>query len=135
MTTGPITSINTALMAFWSQFGVPVFLSGHVPQGTAYPYITIDIKTGAFGTTTTLTAFDWHKISPTTGLAAANTERANLMDQIAAAIPNQGTRIPITGGFIKLERNDSAFQEYYDDPEDDTVLGGRNAYLARYITI
>lgn len=132
MTTQEITGINTALMTFWSQFNIPVFLTGHVPERQTYPYITIDIKNGAFAETGILTAFDWHKIAPSSGFAAANQERANIMDLIAAAIPNQGVRIPITGGFIKLERNGSSFQEYYDDPEDQNVIGGRNAYQVRY---
>lgn len=129
-------ALHEALMEFWGGFGVPVFVAGHVPDGQAFPYITIEIVQGDAFSSTVLTAFNWHKYDPAAehvGLTMAS--RADLMDEIARAIPAQGTRLPVAGGFCVLSRNEADFQTYYDDPEDETVLGGRTSYEIRFYTL
>ena len=81
-------SVHIALMDFWEQFGLPVFLSGHVPEDQPFPYFTIEIGQADAFSDSVLTAFDWHKIpNPETSNANIMAERADLMDRIAAAIP------------------------------------------------
>lgn len=38
-----MTDVHQALHAFWSSFGVPAYLSGHVPDGASLPYITFEV--------------------------------------------------------------------------------------------
>lgn len=129
-----MTSFHQALTKFWSQFtvggdAVPAYLSGHVPDGSAFPYITFEVaRPDALGETV-LTAFDWHQA--VSGLNV-NAERTALLDQIAAAIPTEGVKLSFGAGFAILQRNMADFQSYYDDPEEDSVVGGRTSYIVRY---
>lgn len=127
--------VHVALMDFWESFGVPAFLSGHVPEGQPFPYITIlPVQGDAFGEMV-LTAFDWHRIgNPATSIGNVMAERADLMDKIAQAIPTQGKKIPLPAGFLILNRNPDDFQSYYDDPDDEATIGGRTSYIIRYYT-
>lgn len=128
-------NVHIALMDFWEQFSLPVFLSGHVPEDQPFPYFTIEIGQADAFSDSVLTAFDWHKIpNPETSNANIMRERAELMDRIAAAIPPQGVKIPLPDGYLVLSRNPADFQTYYDDPEDASVLGGRTSYEIRYYT-
>lgn len=127
---------HKALTAFWGSFNVPAFISGHVPENQPFPYITFEVAQGdAFGETV-LTAFNWHKIeNPEISNANIMAERADLMDAIAQKIPPQGVKIPLDAGFLILSRNSADFQNYYDDPEDESVLGGRTSYEIRFLTV
>lgn len=127
-----MSEVHAALFAFWSGFGVPAYIQGHVPDDAALPYITFEPLTAdAFGQSV-LTAFDWHKA---TNGDSANAERAELMDDIADAIPTKGKLIPLAHGFVAIRRNDGGdFQSPYDDPEDKSVLGGRTSYILHYYT-
>ena len=88
-----ITEVHKTLMGFWSAFGAPAYISGHVPQDAAFPFITFTPEAGeAFGTSY-MTAFTWHRITPEKGVGAAMEERSKLLDRIAAAIPDGGTTI------------------------------------------
>lgn len=128
-------SVHIALMDFWEQFGLPVFLSGHVPEDQPFPYFTIEIGQSDAFSDSVLTAFDWHKIpNPEESNANIMAERADLMDRIAAAIPPQGVKIPLPAGLLILFRNSADFQTYYDDPEDESVIGGRTSYEIRFLT-
>lgn len=129
-----MTSYHQALTAFWSKFtsggnAVTAYLSGHVPDNAPFPYITFDVaKPDAMGAIP-LTAFNWHQAESGKNV---NAERAALLDQIASAIPVEGVKLLCGDGFIILERNTADFQSYYDDPEDDSVIGGRTSYIARF---
>ena len=125
--------LNKALQSFWSSFHngldtVPAFLSGHVPRGQAYPYITFDVTQAEPIGSTILTAYNWHKLNDMTGIGPANLERADLLDQIAAAIPPEGKVLPAGNGYLAIYRNAADFQTYYDDPQDEKVIGGRTSY-------
>lgn len=129
-----MTSYHQALTKFWSQFtsgdkSVPAYLSGHVPDGAPFPYITFDVAIPDALGAIPLTAFNWHQAASGVNV---NAERAALLDQIAAAIPVEGVKLPCGDGFIILERNTANFQSYYDDPEDDSVIGGRTSYIVRF---
>lgn len=62
-----ISEVHNALFDFWSQFGLPVYLTGNVPVNqngeimTEYPYITIGVDNSAAMEMGVLTAFVWHK--------------------------------------------------------------------------
>lgn len=120
-----IGEVNKALNAFWNSFGVPAYLTGHVPDDAQFPFITFDAASSDAFSTAILTAFDWHKA--VSGDNKIN-ERAELMDDIAEAIPPQGRRIALTHGYIILYRNSADFQTYYDDQTDKSVIGGRTSY-------
>ena len=140
--------VQRALHAFWSGFRaadgtrLPAYLTGHVPTKINEddktvpidpPYITYEVAVGAFGTSSFLTAISWHRQAMDG--SNINLERAQLMDQIAKAIPEAGRRLPLQhGGFLMLYRGDSAWQSTYDDPEDPAVIGGRIAYRVVYYT-
>lgn len=126
-------AFQTALTAFWKGFsydGEPVkaFLSGHVPSGTAFPYITYDVSKGDAFSGNVLTAFVWCKSTD------ANVQRAEILDLIADAIPHGGRKLAFDGGYAVLYRNAADFQSLYDDPEDVSVLGGRTSCEVRYYT-
>ena len=124
-----ITEAHTALMAFYSSFGVPAFVRGNVPDGQPLPYITFDVSIGDTFGEGMLTAFNWHRWAEETGIGVAMAERAELMDKIAEAVhPMGGIKVPCKSGFLMLYRKDADFQTYYDDPTDKHIIGGRTAF-------
>lgn len=129
-----ISAVHRALYKFWSELDpdVPAYLSGHVPDGTPFPYLTFDVSAEDTFNSTYLTVFDWHK-QKADG-TNINAERATLMDKIADAIPYCGVvlELPSDTGYVLLTRNESGFQSYYDDPEDATVIGGRTSYRVNF---
>lgn len=127
-------AFQAALTAFWKGFtyaGEPVkaFLSGHVPSGTQFPYITFDVSKGDAFSGNVLTAFVWCKGN------TANVQRAEILDLIADAIPHGGRKLAFGSGYAVLYRNAAGFQSLYDDPEDASVLGGRISYEINYYSI
>lgn len=123
-----MTGLKRALYAFWSGFGIPAYLTDSVPSDAAYPYITYEAVRGGGMSRTILTATSWHKKAPD-----GNLERMNVMDQIAAAIPESGKILPVEGGgFVVLYRNDANFQSDVQDEDDDTILGGRTSYQINF---
>ena len=133
-----MTAIHTALQAFWGGFSysgaaIPAYEQGNVPDGSALPYITYEVSSGAMLGTGFLTAFVWVlNVSGTD----AQAKRAAILDLIAAAIPDEGIMLTLTGGHgsIALYRNNAGFMSYYDDPTDTSVLGGRVSLEAHYYT-
>lgn len=133
-----MTDTQRALKAFWSRFtlgGAPIkaYLAGRAPKESGYPIITYEAIEGAFFASNILTTFVWLKERSGHD---ADAERAEILDQIASAIPEQGARIylPNAAGMLKLERNPSGFLSVYDDPEDKSILGGRISYQITYYT-
>lgn len=125
-----MTDVHKALTAFWGSFSfggeaIPAYLSGHVPDGAAFPYITYEVADGSAMSRSVLTAIVWCRA--VSGLNV-NAQRAAILDSIAAAIPEGGTLVRLPGGMLALYRNSAGFQSYYDDPEDAAVIGGRTSY-------
>lgn len=56
-----MTVFNKKLYNLWSSFDVPAYISGHVPPGASFPYITFDVAKGDAFADGVLTAFNWHK--------------------------------------------------------------------------
>ena len=130
-----MTEVHTALQTFWGgvSSGVPAFVRGRVPVGTALPYITYEVVNGD-ALTGTVTSALCHVGGADTNYASANAERAAILDDIAEAIPVCGVKLPLTHGYLILRRN-SAWQSHYDDPNDTDVIGGRTAYEIEFKTI
>ena len=118
-----------ALADFWSQFGVPAYVDDLVPDNATPPYITYDVSRDGFGGIVPLTAYNWHKDT-----LGGNLERTEMLEDIADALPVGGLLIGVDDGYIILQRNDAGFQQYWQDPNDADVIGGRTAYTAQYYT-
>ena len=125
-----MTAYHTAMLDFWEQFDVPVFMSGCVPRNTDFPYLTLDIVQPDVLATTVAAVISWHRIGDNTAQPMA--ERAALMDAIDAALPPQGVRIDFEGGFAVLRRNPAEWHSYLVDPDDASVIGGRSSYEVTY---
>lgn len=125
-----MTDFHMALLGFWGQFGVPVFIQGVVPTDQPFPYVTIEIARPAALGTAVLVAYDWHRRGDATPQPMA--ERAELMGRIASAIPESGARIDFDGGFAILHRNPAQFQSYAVDEEDESIIMGRTSYELTY---
>lgn len=125
-----MTGIKDALAEFWGQFGVPAYLTDCVPEDAELPYITYGVTQGSLTGSAVLTAFNWHH-----RVISGNRDRTELMDRIAEAIPVGGVMLPVTGGYIVLDRNDVDFQTDWQDENDADVIGGRTSYLVRYYNL
>lgn len=125
-----MTNFHTALLEFWQQFGLPVFMQGNVPDDQPFPYLTIDVIRPAAMTATVLAAYSWHQRSEATPQPMA--ERAALLDRIAAAIPESGCVLQFGGGHAVLHRNAAQFQSYEVDADDASVIAGRTSYELTY---
>lgn len=124
-----MSDILAALYAFWSQFGIPAYLSDQVPEKATYPYITYTAASGAAFSTSVIVAYAWYK-----GGNETNTDRRKIADAIADAIPNRGALIELpSGGCLVLDRG-SDFQTLYQDPEDEDVIAVRTSVEVRYYT-
>lgn len=129
-----IKDVHKALYQLFSEVGVDVYLSGHVPDDARFPYLTFNVASEDAFNSTFLTVMDWHRAS--NDGQNVNNERAEMMEQIAELIPYFGLILPLdSGGMLALHRNDSSFQMYYDDPEDPSIIGGRTSYIARFYTV
>lgn len=123
-----MTGVKAALQAFWSSFGIPVYLSDCVPSTAEYPYITYEAVRGEGLSASILTATSWHLKSP-----SGNIDRTEMMDRIADAIPESGRKLSVDGGgFLMLYRNASNFQSDYADEDNKDILGGRTSYQINF---
>lgn len=120
--------IMTALQAFWSQFGIPAYAEDMVPEDAVVPYIRYTVTKAPAMDATIMTAFNYHN-----KLRMGNEERMEVAGRIEKAIPEGGTKILLSGGFLCLYRN-SDFQTLYQDPEDVNVIGVRTSTEVRYYT-
>lgn len=122
-----MTDFKSVLYEFWSQFGVPAYLSDCVPDDAALPYITYSVTQPALNGAAVLTAFNWHPREE-----RGNADRSAMLDQIAGAIPTGGRLIPLGAGYIALYRNSADFQSDWQDETDTDVIGGRTSYIVQY---
>ena len=127
-----MTEFHKALMAFWQSFGLPVYISGCVDAQADFPYITIEVTQGSLFGQTILTAHSWHRRGRTDAWTPAMTERLQIMDAVAAAIPAGGRILRYNGGYAILNRNDANFITHVVDGDDPDVIGGRVSYEVRF---
>lgn len=125
-----MTGLKTVLYTFWSQFGVPAYLSDCVPDDAVLPYITYEVTQPGFNGEAVLTAFNWHPRG-----ADGNVARSALMDDIATAIPIGGLLLAVDDGYIILYRNDAGFQQDWQDDVDGDIIAGRTSYTLQNYTI
>lgn len=128
-----MTKLHMALLEFWSSFEwqgekIPAFPVGRVPENQPFPYITFEVIQGGFFGVSLPTTYVWCK-QPSDGSYNVQAQRADILDQIAKAIPESGKMVRFDGGMVRLERNDTNFLSYYDEPNTDNttepVIGGR----------
>lgn len=135
-------NLHMALLDFWSGFSwggkkIPAFPTGRVPKDQPFPYITFEVLEGGFFSFAFPTAIVWCQM-PSDGSYNAQTQRAEILDLIAKAIPEGGTLIKFDGGMVKLDRNEGSFLSYYDPPEEndepttEPVIGGRISVSATF---
>lgn len=122
-----MTDMKKTLYAFWSGFGIPAYLADSVPSEAEYPYITYEAVRGAGLGWTILTATAWYAKLPN-----GNSERTELMDKVAKAIPEGGVKLPCGSGFVALYRNDDNFLSDTYDGDNSKILGGRVSYRINY---
>lgn len=104
-----MSEVLQALYEFWSQFGIPAYLSDQVSEKATYPYITYTAETAGLCNGTVLTAFNWH---------TSNEERREMLDKIAKAIPVGGVVRNVGDGYIHIFRNPAGFQSIYASGND-----------------
>ena len=138
-------NLHMALLNFWSGFSwggkqIPAFPVGRVPENQPFPYITFEVLEGAFFSFALPTSFVWCK-QPADGSYNVQAQRAEIMDQIAKAIPESGKLLKFEGGMVRLERNDANFMSYYDEtgesdePAGEPIIGGRISVAAHFYII
>ena len=123
-----MTDLKTAFYTFWSQFGIPAYLTDDVPTNAQLPYITYSVSMADFSGQTVQTAYVWCDREKPYG----NAWRTQMMDRIQQAIPIKGCALPVGGGFVILYRNTSDFLRDWQDPEDANVIGVRVSCIAQH---
>lgn len=101
-----------ALQEFWSGFGLPAYDESSVPTGEnspALPYITYEVKTGAFESRVSVNASLWYK-------SYSWAEITKKKDEISRYI-GQGILIDIDGGYMWVMRG-GVFAQRMSDPDD-----------------
>lgn len=136
--------IHLAWLDFWNGFSwngqrLPAFPTGRVPDKQPFPYFTFDVQRGSFFSIGFPTAYIWCQ-QPLDLSYNAQTQRAEIMDAVAAAIPEGGRMLTFDGGAVWIQRNDANFMSYYDPKEEDNiesptgepVIGGRISVMTQY---
>ena len=121
-----MTEVHQALYNFWAQFSyggkpIPAYLTGHVPENEAFPYITFDVTVPSAFYASIVTATVWCRASSGVNV---NAQRAAILDSIDRAIPEADARIDYPGGFAMLRRGSGDYHAYVTDEEDKSVVGG-----------
>lgn len=121
--------VMEALHQFWSQFGIPAFVEGTVPDempngngGTVkveMPYITYHVAIPEWKNSASTYARIWYRSTSFNGLFRK-------VAQISNAI-GEGISIPLDNGCLVLFK-DSLFCQYMPDETDDANV--KTAYLS-----
>lgn len=127
-----MTELHKALMAFWQQFGIPVFLAGCVDDQTPFPYFVIEIADGNVGGNDLLTATSWHRRKDGESLTQVMLDRLDLIGRVMDAIHPGGVMLTFDGGYAIMYRNDASFVTYRVDETDPDTIGARIAYELQY---
>lgn len=121
-----MTGLHQAIYSFWAQFSwggdaIPAYLTGHVPEGAAFPYFTFDVTDSRAFSTAVVTATVWCHAS--SGINV-NAQRAAILDSIDRALPEADLRLDFPGGFAMLRRGSGDFHSYITDEDDKSIVGG-----------
>ena len=82
-----------ALKTFFSGFGLPAYAADSVPDDVELPYITYSMSVPEWNQKASLYAQVWDRTTSNTGII-------RVADQIPAAIGENGTNIPVEGGYL-----------------------------------
>lgn len=119
-----------ALYSFFSGFGIDAYEENSVyalESPPAFPYLTYEVITDAFGEFDTAISFStWHR---STSWAASNAKT----EEISAAIGRGGTIMHIDGGYLLIMRG-SPFAQSLGDPSDDMIKRKLFNITVRYYT-
>ena len=127
-----MTELHKALMAFWQQFGIPVFLAGCVDDQTPFPYFVIEIADGNVGGNDLLTATSWHRRKEGESMTQVMLDRLDLIERVKAALFPGGVILTFDGGYAIMYRTDASFVTYRVDETDPDTIGARIAYELQY---
>lgn len=120
-----------ALYSFFSSFGLDAYEENSVyalESAPAFPYLTYEMNTGAFGDYDIPLTFSlWYR---STSWAAANAK----VEEISASIGRDGYQAEIDGGFMRIMRNDEDFSQNKGDPSDDMIKRKVCSITVRFYT-
>lgn len=102
-----------AIQAFWASFGLTAYEENAVPADAAFPYITYELVTDAFGGAAIMSASVWYR---STSWVEANAKA----EEIGTAIGFSGKILHADGGYIWIQRG-TPFAQSMGDPEDDMI--------------
>ncbi len=102
-----------AIQAFWASFGLTAYEENAVPADAAFPYITYELVTDAFGGETAMSGSLWYH---GTSWVEANAKSEEISDYIGYA----GRVIESDSGYIWI-RCGVPFAQSMGDPDDDMI--------------
>jgi len=114
-----IKQYQKSVVAYLRQTGLPVYLSGQVPTGAGFPFITLSCAYAPFAQSAGLTVTAWFRGEN------AHTRCVEMMDQLCAAIPEEGTLLHFHGGMAVLRRAAGSFVTLVTDETDRRIIGAR----------
>lgn len=101
------------IQAFWASFGLAAFEENAVPADAAFPYITYELITDAFGGETAMSGSVWYHGS---SWVEANAKADEICDSIGYA----GKVLECDSGYIWI-RCGVPFAQSMGDPDDDMI--------------
>lgn len=108
-----------SVVAFLRQTGLPVYITGQVPAGGVFPFITLTCAYAPFAQSAGLTLTAWFREEH------AHTRCVEWLDSLLSAIPESGLLLRYHGGMAALHRAAGSFVTLVNDEEDRRILGGR----------
>ena len=110
-----MTDLLTAVTAFLSRLGLPVYLADQVPDGAGFPYVAYRLTDAPFGQPATLEVTGWHRGEHANALAAG------FLDRVAELVPDSGAILTLPRGRVTLHPG-AGFRSVVADRD---ALGGR----------
>lgn len=108
-----------SVVSFLKQTGLPVYMTGQVPGGAKFPYITLTCAYAPFAQTAALTATAWFCEEH------AHARCLDLMDALCSAVPESGALLHYRGGMAVMHRASGDFITLVGDEQDRRIIGGR----------
>lgn len=102
---------GAALQQFFSSFGISAYPTEDVPKDAAFPWLTYETITGAWGDSVGITVNLWY-------YSERNVEINAKAQELSAAIGLGGKIIPCDGGAIWIKRGSPWCQSIRDEADD-----------------
>lgn len=122
--------LQKKLYKFWSSFShngqpIPAYVEDAVPEDAEFPYFAFQVQENeTFGRSTLVCTLCCQATSGTN----VNAQRAEILDIVRQAIPQEGTAIYCEDGFITIYRSNSNFFRLEVDTVLQSVCYGRISY-------